>query len=358
MPRETYMRFGVSFLPDADPSTKEACAYFSDALALSALADEGGLHFIKMTEHYLQPYGGYCPSPLSFLSAVAARTQRIRLLTGGILPVFHHPLQIASEAAMLDAISGGRAEIGFARAYMPYEFDAFGIPMDGSRERFVETVNAVTRLWREPEVTLASKFFAFSNARALPRCTQSPHPPVWVAAAGSPQSFEWIGQQGFKLLVNAGMGGNEALSKLISTYRQAFAKAHGNADTFPEVGISLPLFIRHEDRAAEAEGDPFLQHYLDVWMHAAKAWDTTRSTDYPGYAYMGYALRKDSAKAMRERHAAIVGSPAHVIEQIEQLRSELGVETILWQIDFGAMPGEEARRTLTLFIEQVLPSIL
>jgi alkanesulfonate monooxygenase SsuD/methylene tetrahydromethanopterin reductase-like flavin-dependent oxidoreductase (luciferase family) len=349
------MRFGISFLPDADPSTKDACAYFRDALALSALADEGGLHFVKMTEHYLQPYGGYCPSPLSFLSAVATRTQHIRLLTGGILPVFHHPLQIASQAAMLDAISGGRAEIGFARAYMPYEFDAFGVPMDGSRERFVETVNAVMRLWREEEVTLETKFFSFRNARMLPRCTQSPHPPVWVAAAGSPQSFEWIGQQGFKLLVNAGMGGNETLSKLISTYRQAFAAAHGNRDVLPEVGISLPLFIRDEDQSAFVEGDPFLQHYLDVWARAAKAWDRTRSTDYPGYTYMSYALRNDSAKAMRERRAAIVGSPVHVIEQIQQLRSELGIDTILWQIDFGAMPGKEAQRTLELFIEKVLP---
>src|SRR5436305_1444849 len=238
------MRFGVSFLPDADPSSKSAQAYFNDALALSALADEAGLHFIKMTEHYLQPYGGYCPSPLSFLSAVAARTQHIRLLTGGILPVFHHPLQIASEAAMLDAISGGRAEIGFARAYMPYEFAAFGVPLDGSRERFVETVNAVIRLWREAEVTETTPFFAYSNAHALPRCTQSPHPPVWVAAVGSVQSVTWIGQQAFKLLVNSGFRGNDFLRDLICTYRQAFAEAHGNADVHPEVGISLPLFIR------------------------------------------------------------------------------------------------------------------
>ena len=349
------MRFGVSFLPDADPSTKEACAYFSDALALSALADEAGLHFIKMTEHYLQPYGGYCPNPLSFLSAVAARTQHIRLLTGGFLPVFHHPLQIASEAAMLDAISGGRAEIGFARAYLPYEFAAFGVPLDGSRERFVETVNAVIRLWRETEVTLETKFFAFNNAHALPRCTQSPHPPVWVAAAGSPQSATWIGQQGFKLLVNSGFRGNDFLREFITTYREAFAEAHGNGDLFPEVAISLPLLIREEGKPAEALADPFLRHYLDVWMHAAKAWDTARSTDYPGYTYMSYVVRNDSPRAMRERRAAIVGSPGRVIEQIQQLRSELGVDTILWQIDFGAMPGEEARRTLTLFIEKVFP---
>src|SRR5262249_21146779 len=187
------------------------------------------------------PSWSYCPIPLSYLSAVSALTQQIRLLTGGILPVFHHPLQIASEAAMLDAISGGRAEIGFARAYLPYEFNAFGVALNGSRERFVETVNAVLRLWKEPEVTVETKYFTLSKAHALPRCTQSPHPPVWVAASESTQSATWIGQQGFKLLVNAGFCGNAALSELISTYRQAFIEAHGHTDVCPEVAISLPL---------------------------------------------------------------------------------------------------------------------
>ena len=115
----------------------------------------------------------------------------------------------------------------------------------------------------------------------------------------------------------------------------------------------LPPLVDPHDLAGRE--DPFLRHYLDVWMHAAKAWDTARSTDYPGYTYMSYVVRNDSPRAMRERRAAIVGSPGRVIEQIQQLRSELGVDTILWQIDFGAMPGEEARRTLTLFIEKVFP---
>src|SRR5262249_25121779 len=143
------MQFGLSFLPDHSPKTMAPRAYFEAALELARIADEGGLGYVKMTEHYLHPYGGYCPNPLIFLSAVSQRTSAIRLLTGGILPIFSHPLKIASDAALLDAISGGRVEIGFARAYLPYEFDAFGVNLDESRSRFYETVRTVLRLWTE-----------------------------------------------------------------------------------------------------------------------------------------------------------------------------------------------------------------
>lgn len=62
------MRFGLSFLPDCTAEMKSAQEYYSDALELSVLAEAGGLHSVKMTEHYLKAYGGYCPSPLGFLS--------------------------------------------------------------------------------------------------------------------------------------------------------------------------------------------------------------------------------------------------------------------------------------------------
>ena len=78
----TTISHGVSFLPDCRPEKRSATDYYADVLAISRLADEAGFDYVKMTEHYLHPYGGYCPSPLTFLAAVAARTTRIRLTIG------------------------------------------------------------------------------------------------------------------------------------------------------------------------------------------------------------------------------------------------------------------------------------
>jgi len=348
------MRFGLSFLPDATPRTKSPVDYYRDAISLSVKADEAGLHFAKITEHYLHPYGGYCPSPFAFLSAVAARTRNIRLLTGGVLPVFHHPLQLAAGASMLDAISGGRAEIGFARAYLPYEFDAFGVSLDGSRERFTETVRAVIRLWRETDVTIENEFFSFRNARCLPPCTQAPHPPVWVAAVQSRQSFAWIGQEGFKLLITPGLAGYDPLKELVSIYRDCFVESHPGVAK--EIALSLPIFIRRSDADAIRSGDTYLSRYLEVWGDAAKSWTSVVSPDYPRYSGLSHGLMMESPDSMRRRGAALVGSPSRVIDGIGRLRQDLDIDVILMQIDFGAMPGEEADRNLELFIKEVWPA--
>jgi alkanesulfonate monooxygenase SsuD/methylene tetrahydromethanopterin reductase-like flavin-dependent oxidoreductase (luciferase family) len=60
-----------------------------------------------------KPYGGYSPNPLIFLTAVAQRTTKVRLITGAVLPAFNSPPKSAGEIGMLDGISAGRLEVGF-----------------------------------------------------------------------------------------------------------------------------------------------------------------------------------------------------------------------------------------------------
>jgi len=241
--------FGISLLPDASPSRLAPEEYFRAALAVAKVADEGRLQTVKITEHYLHAYGGYCPSPVVFLAAVAAITSRIRLMTGCILPAFHNPIQMAAETAMLDCISGGRLDVGFARAYLPYEFAAFGVSMDDSREIFFERIATVIELWKGD---LSHIQLGGNNKRSyvpLPPPAQAPHPPIWAAAVLSPQSFAAIGEHGFNLLVNGGLSEPSRTQDLIDIYRGAAPSAQA------AVAISVPLVIRksHGEALAAAE---------------------------------------------------------------------------------------------------------
>ncbi len=155
------MQHGISFLPDSTGEEKSASDYFEEALALCDYADNNGIDSIKTTEYYLHPYGGYCPNPLSFLSAVASRTKNVRLMTGCLLPAFHHPIQIASETSAVDALSRGRLDVGFARAYLPYEFEAFGINIDESRQCYTETIDAELNCGQSLIRQLAALFSPF-----------------------------------------------------------------------------------------------------------------------------------------------------------------------------------------------------
>ena len=121
------MQFGVQFFPDVKPEEKSAADYFRDSLAIAEAADRIGYTHVRIVEHYFHYYGGYSPNPIVFLAAAAMRTTNARLVTGAVLPIFNNPLKLAGEIAMLDGISGGRLDVGFARAFLPHEFRRFGI---------------------------------------------------------------------------------------------------------------------------------------------------------------------------------------------------------------------------------------
>ncbi|MEU7041245.1 LLM class flavin-dependent oxidoreductase [Streptomyces varsoviensis] len=351
------MRFGLSFLPDCTPETKSPQSYFSDALELSVRGEQGGLNSVKMTEHYLHHYGGYCPSPFGFLSAVAARTHSVRLMTGCVLPVFHHPIQLAAEAAQVDAISGGRLDVGFARAYLPDEFDALGLDMDESVDRFRETIRAVLRIWTEEKVSEQTPFFSYDNVTGLPRPTQRPHPPVWGAAVRTPESFTWLGTEGLGLLITPMISPHEFRGHL-DLYRDAFEAAHGASGLRPRVAASLPLVVAETDERAERIAETYLRRYLDVWAEAVTPWDRRESSAYRGYSGFGWMLRGLQPRKLFTEGGVIAGSPATVIDRIRAFNDDIGgVDEILWQIDFGAMPLAEAGQTLELFCDKVLPEV-
>src|SRR5262245_18638906 len=170
------MEFGVQFFPAVGPEQKAADQYWREALHLTRLAEQLGFTNVRTVEHYFLSYGGYSPDPLIFLSAAAAITRSIRLVTGAVLPVFNNPLKLAGQIGMVDAISGGRLEVGFARAFLPHEFARFGIAMDESRARFEEGLEQIRRLLEEERVTAKGRFHSFENATSLPRPTQKPRP--------------------------------------------------------------------------------------------------------------------------------------------------------------------------------------
>lgn len=348
------MKFGISFLPDASPETKPAVEYFSDALLLARLADQGGLSRVKMTEHYLHPYGGYCPNPLTFLAAVAAQTESIRLMTGCILAAFHNPLKIASDTALVDALSGGRLDVGVGRGFLPFEFEAFAVPIDESRARFEATLSAIRRFWTEESVSIDSPFFTIREARSLPRPTQRPHPPLWGVAARARQSFAWLGENGLGLMGALTSQGPDVLREQIDIYRDASRTAgHGDG----EVVILVSLYVAPDHGTAIREGDHYLEAYHRVWASAASAWEHMSSGAYPGYEGMARSIRSSTPAVMRKARAVAFGSPAAVAEYVQWVDEKLGVDEVLWNLDFGAMPGGLARRSLELFLEEVLPQV-
>src|SRR5438094_7513618 len=217
------MEFGIQFFPAVGPDQKPADRYWREALELTQLAEELGFTNVRTVGRYFLSYGGYSPDPLIFLSAAAALTRSMRLITGAVLPVFNNPLKLAGEIGMVDGISGGRLEVGFARAFLPHEFAQFGVKLDESRRRFTEGLAQITLLLNDENVSSQGEFHSFSNVTSLPRPTQKPHPPFWIAATNTPETFAFAGTQGCRVM--AIPLEPEKMRNLIGTYRDAWKSA-------------------------------------------------------------------------------------------------------------------------------------
>ena len=113
------MQFGIQFFPVESPQTSSGAEYWANALSIVDEIDDLGISSVRTVEHYFHRYGGYSPSPLGFFAAAAQRSKKARFISGAVLPAFSHPLRLASDIAFTDAITQGRLEVGFARAFLP-----------------------------------------------------------------------------------------------------------------------------------------------------------------------------------------------------------------------------------------------
>jgi natural product biosynthesis luciferase-like monooxygenase protein len=350
------MDFGVQFFPAVGPETKSARDYWAEALKLSALADELGYSSVRTIEHYFHSYGGYSPNPLVFLAAAAMVTKRVRLITGAVLPVFNHPLKLAGEIGMVDAISNGRLEVGFARAFLPHEFARFGISLDESRARFDEGVAQVRRLLEEELVSEQGHFHSYKDVRSLPRPTQQPRPPFWVAAVTSPQSFVEAGRNGYNIMAIP-MGGGQ-MTDLIGSYREAWRLAGhpGNG----KVMLAFHMMCAPTREQAYEISRAELNKYLAAIVDSASDWiGGASSKDYAGYDKMIEAMKRETFESQVEKRAAWVGTPLEIADMIAEYdRSVGGFEEASLQVNFGNVAVGDAENSMRLFASEVMPNFI
>ena len=347
------MQFGVQFFPDVMPEEKSAEAYFREALDLAEEADRLGYTHIRIVEHYFHYYGGYSPNPIVFLAAAAQRTRRARLVTGAVLPAFNHPLKLAGEIAMLDALSHGRLDVGFARAFLPHEFRRFGRSPDESVARFREGVEQVDLLLTRENVTHRGRFHDILNTTSLPRPTQLPRPKFYVAALTTPDSFEFAGRMGYSVMAIAFVA--DKMRPLLAAYRAAWkAAGHPGAG---EVMLAFHMFCDLDGGKARAIAAPLIDNYLRSLVDAASDWlDGRTSQDYPGYDKIIAGLRASNAEDQMTTGAAWVGTPDEIAATIARMHDDFGgFEHASLQVNFNTMPFAPALASMRLFAREVMP---
>ena len=130
--------------------------------------------------------------PLTLMAAIAARTRRVRLGTGVLLPALRNPVVLAHLIGTVDRIAEGRVILGVGFAadtpQIRKEFAACGVPFDRRIGRFLETLDICRALWSRDGVSHEGKHFTFEGATVEPKPHRPGGPPIWIGGSG-PTAF-------------------------------------------------------------------------------------------------------------------------------------------------------------------------
>ncbi len=169
-------------------------ATYEQLLKMARAAEEGGFDAFFRSDHYLH-MGDRDPGPGSTdawitLAGLARETERIRLGTLLTSATFRLPGVLAISVAEVDAMSGGRVELGIGAGWYEEEHRAYGIPFPPVAERFErleESLAIVTGLWatrRGESFEFAGRHFTLTGGPGLPKPVQRPRPPLIVGGQG------------------------------------------------------------------------------------------------------------------------------------------------------------------------------
>ncbi len=169
-------------------------ARYDQLLAVARTAEAAGFGAFFRSDHYLSMgEGDGSPGPTdawTTLAGLARDTERIRLGTLLSAATFRLPGPLAITVAQVDAMSGGRVELGLGAGWYEEEHRAYGIPFPSVEERFdrlEEQLGIVLGLWSTPEgetFSFAGRHYVLNESPALPKPVQRPHPPVVVGGHG------------------------------------------------------------------------------------------------------------------------------------------------------------------------------
>jgi F420-dependent oxidoreductase-like protein len=169
-------------------------ATYDQLLRLARAAQDAGYDGFFRSDHYLSMgSGGGAPGPTDAwvtLAGLARETSRIRLGTLVTAATFRLPGPLAVAVAQVDAMSGGRIELGIGAGWYEAEHAAYGIPFPPLAERFdrlAEQLAVITGRWDTPEgerFSYAGKHYRLQDSPALPKPVQRPHPPIIIGGGG------------------------------------------------------------------------------------------------------------------------------------------------------------------------------
>ncbi|MEV8219676.1 LLM class flavin-dependent oxidoreductase [Microbacterium sp. NPDC077391] len=320
---------------DADGESVPHPQVIRDIVDEAVLADSVGLDFFGLGEHHRPDFA--VSSPEVVLSAIAARTDRIRLGSAVTVLSSDDPVRVFERFSTLDAVSNGRAEIVAGRGSFIESFPLFGFDLRQYEELFEERLDLLSQLLKEEPVTWqGSTRAALENQRVFP--TTADGIPTWVGVGGSPDSVVRTARYNFGLFL-AIIGGPAAR---FAPYIDLFTRAQDQFGVpHQPVAVHSPGLVAETDEQARA-----LTH--DGWLAMRTRLGQERGWPAPAVGDFEREI---------EGGALYVGSPETVARKIVGTLRTLDVDRFDLKYDQNAVTHQTMMDSIALYGEKVVPLV-
>jgi alkanesulfonate monooxygenase SsuD/methylene tetrahydromethanopterin reductase-like flavin-dependent oxidoreductase (luciferase family) len=204
------------------------------------------------------------------------------------------------------------------------------------------------------KVSQRGSFWTLDDVHLMPRVVQKPHPPIWVTAISTEESFAYTARHGFHLMIVPYASKPGQLQEFVRIYRQLWAES-GHRPGAEQVQVAQFCYVAGDGSAARARFERIAKRYLQVFADACMAWQGRSSQQYPGYDKMVASIMATTPANIIANGGAFVGTPDDVAERVHVCIAASGPIEPSMQINFGGVQEAEAFRTLDLFATKVMP---
>ena len=311
--------------------------------------------------HFLEEYS-HCSAPEVFLSAVAARTQNIRIGHGVcLMPTgYNQPARIAERVGMLDLISHGRLELGTGESNSRMELEGYGIDPASKRAQWTESVEQVANmLAMDPYPGFDGEFFSMPPRNIVPKPVQKPHPPMWVACSNK-ETIHLAARMGLGALAFTFLRAEEA-KKWVDEYYEIL-----RTECVP-IGHSVnPNMLLVTGFGVHRDGDEAVRRFLDGirFFQFALNHYYRAGTHKPGRTDLWQSYLDKRSEVIEWDHDPVlgknVGPSLGAIGTVDQVRAriksfaDIGIDQLVFIQQGGKNRHDHICESLELFAAEVM----
>ncbi|MEM9482534.1 MAG: MupA/Atu3671 family FMN-dependent luciferase-like monooxygenase [Cyanobacteria bacterium P01_F01_bin.116] len=327
------LQLGLMFFSSGEQSLGSDRYRF--VLDSATFADQHGFASIWVPERHFTYFGCLYPNPAILQAALARETKQVRLHAGSVVLPLNDPMRVAEAWSMVDNLSGGRVGVSFASGWNPEDFALAPEHYADRHKVMFEGIETVRKLWRGDFIQRTGGKGEIVSVRMYPTPVQ-PELPIWVTAAGNPQTFIQAGAMGANLLTHLFDQTVDTLAEKLALYRQARAD-HGYDPNGGQITVTLHTFVGEDLETVRSQVQKPYCDYLKSYTPLLAGLSHSRGIDIDVSKLSNQdldALTKLVFNKMFDEGRVLFGTPESCLGLAQELY-QIGVNEVACMVDFN-----------------------